>query len=43
MKMNNDCSIDNIGFLLYMEEQERKQKEKEEKMQEKDCKNIMNK
>ena len=24
MKMNNDCSIDNIGFLLYMEEQEKR-------------------
>lgn len=25
MKINNDCSIENIGFLLYMQNQEKKQ------------------
>lgn len=26
--MNNDCDIENIGFLLYMQEQEKKEQQK---------------
>ena len=43
MNINNDCDIENIGYILYMLEQEEKQKEKENNKQDKECNNIIKK